>query len=132
MVEISAAVEDHFADALLFGLLCDALADGLGRGQVAARSLLALFAQIGAGREQSLALHVVNELHVDMVERAVNVQARPLSGARHLFADALVNAQPDFILRSLWDHLLAPSCRLLAASYFAPVLPTFFFRRSPS
>ena len=75
-------------------LLGDRLADFLGRRHVAAG--LQLQCQRG-GRNQRLALLVVDHLRINVVQRAVHIQPRPLRGARKLLADARVNALPNFV-----------------------------------
>jgi hypothetical protein len=63
------------------------LADFLGRRDVAAGLLFALLAMVEA--EAMVPVRVVDHLRVDVVERAVHVQARTLGGAGHLLADAV-------------------------------------------
>ena len=44
VINVATAIEHHLGDALLLGQFGDLLADGLGRGDVAAGGALALFA----------------------------------------------------------------------------------------
>src|SRR5271166_1129551 len=58
-------------------------------------------------RNHGFALLVVDHLRVDVVERAVDVQPRPLPGARKLGADARVNALADCVSLGLRNHGLS-------------------------
>src|SRR5438477_2637703 len=143
VIQISATIEDHFGHALGLGALGDGFAHRFCRRQVSAGSLLLAFflAFIGGGGHQRLALHVIHQLGVNMVQRAINIQARALAGTHHLFANALVDARTDCVFRDLRNHkepvssfsfLVSRSNHPSLELYLAPVLPTFFFRRSPA
>ena len=88
-------------DALLDCPLGDRLAHFLGRGNIAAG--LGLQRQRG-GRNDGLALLIVNDLRVNMVQRTVDIQARTLGRAGKLGADARVNALPDCVSLVLRNH----------------------------
>src|SRR5690606_27416746 len=78
-----AAVENNFLDACLDGTLSDELADGSGCCRVSAR--LKRRAQIGVergGGRKRRAGHVVDDLYIDVLRRAMNRQARTAVGHR--------------------------------------------------
>src|ERR1700760_1094722 len=132
VIQIAPTIKDHLLDALLLRAFGDELADFL-RGRHVAAGLLALtLLRDRRSRSDGRRGRVVDNLRVDVVERAVDVQAWTLGGAGHLGADALVNTLADCIALRNVDHLR--SSFLVASltfsdvrSYFAPVLPTFFF-----
>src|SRR5580698_6919636 len=105
MVEIATAVKDHLLDTLLDRPLGNQLADFLGRGHVAAS--LDLGGESGGG-EDGLALGVVDDLGIDVVQRAINVQPWTLRGALHLLANAKVHALANFVSLSQRNHLVVP------------------------
>src|SRR6266850_2353563 len=95
VVEVAATIEDHLLDALLFRALGDELANLSSGGDVATILLvLGLLAERRGGGDSD-SVEVVDELGVDVVERAVDVEARALGGAGHLLADARVDALAD-------------------------------------
>jgi hypothetical protein len=87
------------------------------------------------GRNQRLALLVVDHLRVDVVQRAVDVQPRPLPGAGQLAADARVNALADCVSLGLRNHGLSflsaePPCgpvRLFSVVQVSSVVSEFIF-----
>src|ERR1700733_3776201 len=95
MIEIATAVEDHLLDALLSCALGDKLADFRCGGDVAAVLLLRGLLAEGGGGGDGHPVEVIDELGVDVVERAVDVEARALGSAGHLLADARVHALAD-------------------------------------
>src|ERR1700760_5157225 len=132
VIQVAAAIEDHLLHALLLRALRDELAHFL-RGRHVAAGLLALtLLRDRRSRGDGRTGRLVDDLRVDVVERAVDVQARTLGGAGHLRADTLVNTLADYVALRNVDHLR--SSFLVASltfsdvrSYLAPVLPTFFF-----
>src|SRR5580692_2701229 len=67
-----------------------------------------------------------------MIQRTVHIQPRTLRRPLHLLADAIVNVIALLILRFLRKHRIRPLPGSNDHAYFAPVLPTFFFNRSPA
>src|SRR5579859_2714344 len=95
VILVSAAIEYDFFNASSFGAFGNGLADDFGCRNVAAalQRFLGL-AVIGAGGDDGLSGAVVNDLGVDVVERAIHAKARTLLGAHHSKANALMNAFP--------------------------------------
>src|ERR1700690_1475913 len=60
------------------------------------------------GEDHSRALQVVDQLHVDVVQRTVHVQAGPLGGSEDLLADALVHVPPVCVFRCPRKHKKSP------------------------
>ena len=83
------------------GPLGDQLADFLGRGHVAAS--LDLGGQAGGG-DQGLALGIVDDLGIDVVQRTIHIQPRTLRGAFHLLANAKVHSLANYISLSQRNH----------------------------
>src|SRR5580700_5943947 len=111
--------------------------------------------------DYGVALHIVDQLHVDVVQRTIDVQPRPLRCSEDLLANALVHVPPVYVFRCPCKHKKGPWSFLVGRwpkpktksdfpppvvvcvgqrqmandqrpVYFAPVLPTFFFKRSPA
>ena len=81
-------------------------------------------------RRHGDAIQVINDLNIDMVQRAVHIQARTLSRAQHLAPDARMHRLPVLIALCLRDHFLffflsadsRPQCfRVITASAARPV-----------
>src|SRR5699024_1827896 len=106
LVYETAAVVDHFGDAFFQPLLGDGLANFLGRLDIAAVALEILVHAGSAG--QGNALRVVDDLGVDVLGRAENIQTGTLGGAADLAADTAVTAKTSFVLISLIDHNVSP------------------------
>jgi len=106
VIQIAAAIEDHLFDAFGDGLFCNGFSSFLCRRYVAAT-----FELDARSRDQRLPGLIVDHLGIDVVERAVHVQTRPLSRSAELLADAIVNTLPDcisFVLRNhVFSHLSA-------------------------
>src|SRR3984893_16840071 len=92
VVEIAATIEDHLLDALLFRALGDELANLSSGSDVADILLVFGFLAEGGGGGDGDSVEVVDELGVDVVERAVDVETWALGSAGHLLADARVDA----------------------------------------
>src|ERR1017187_1615607 len=104
VVQVSAAIEDNLLDALLLRALCNQLADRLRGGHVSAVVFVrGLFAERGC-RDQGDAVQVVDELRVDVVQRAVDVKARTLGRSGHLLADAGVHALANDVAFEGFQH----------------------------
>src|ERR1700726_2099864 len=100
VVLVPAAVEHYFADSSGLGALGNGFADDLGRGDVAAAlEILFRFFVNRTGGNQCLAGAVVNDLRVDMAQRAIHAEARTLSGAGNLGAHAGVHSPAVQIAR---------------------------------
>src|SRR5207302_1818007 len=107
VVLVPAAVEHHFHHSSGLGAFGNLLADHFGCRDVAAALQILLGTLVrGTRGHQGFARAVVNDLRVNMVERAIHAHARPLR-----------------------EYFLPP--RNYAAPAFAPALPAFFFRRWP-
>src|SRR5437868_7929822 len=104
VINVAPTVEDDLGHALGFGLFGDFFADLFGCRQIAAGLLGALFAFVGAGGEQGLAFHVVDELDIDVLSGAIHVQAWTLGRARDLHANAAVDLAAVIVLRNLRNH----------------------------
>jgi hypothetical protein len=98
VIDVAAPVEHDFRDSLGFGALGDGFADRLGGSHVASSALLALLAFGGVRGYQSVAVEIVDYLNINMIQRTVHVQARPLGGAENLFAYALMHVPPVCVL----------------------------------
>src|ERR1035438_5750419 len=116
VVQVSAAIEDNLLDALLLRALCNQLADRLCCGCISAVVLvLGLLAERGC-RDQGDAVQVVDELRVDVVQRAVDVEARTLGRSGHLLADAGVHALANDVAFEGFQHssssflMASPEC----------------------
>src|SRR5699024_985432 len=106
LVYETAAVVDHFGDAFFQALLGDGLANFLGSLDIAAVAIEILVHAGSAG--QGNALRVVDDLGVDVLGRAENIQTGTLGGAADLAADTAVTAKTSFVLISLIDHNVSP------------------------
>src|SRR5699024_5641557 len=106
LVDETAAVVDHFGNALFEALLGDGLANLLSGLNVAAVSV-EIFVHAGrAGQGDTLG--IIDNLGVDVLGRAENIQTGTLGGAADLAADAAVTAKTSFVLISLVDHNVSP------------------------
>src|ERR1700704_3742740 len=83
------AVEDHRGDVALAAQLGDALADLARRSLVAGRDAVELHRRHRRDRTPAL---VGDDLHVGVAVAAEHTQSRPLVGAAHAPADALLAA----------------------------------------
>src|SRR5208337_3407907 len=100
VILVSAAVEHHFDHTGPLGALGDELADGFGGSDVATTlQILLRFLVDRAGGNKCAPAAVVNNLCVNVSERAVHAQARPLRRAGHPGAHASVNSPALLILR---------------------------------
>src|SRR5690606_13798262 len=85
---IAGTIEHHAGDPGGLGLLGEQLADGVGASDLALAFDADPLAAVG-GAQQGHAAIVVDQLRVDVLERTVDHQTRPLGGA----GDALANPQ---------------------------------------
>ena len=74
-----------------------------GRNVAAVVLLLGLLAERRGGSESD-AVQVVDELRVDVVQRAVDIETGALGRAGHLLADAGVDALADYVTFAWIDH----------------------------
>src|SRR5882757_3951886 len=107
VVKVSTAVEHNLLHAFFFSALSDGLANLFGSGHVSTGRLgffVALLAFGSAGRDQCHAVQVINDLRVDVVKRAINVQPRTLRRTLHLAPDPRVYALTILISFNIRDH----------------------------
>src|SRR5713226_10346218 len=93
MIQIATAVEDHVCDSLGHRPLRDRLADSLGSLNVAARGASQLLLD-SRGRNQGLGTLVVYDLHVDVVQAAIDCQTWTRGCPPDLPADPLMDSGP--------------------------------------
>src|SRR5229473_3011753 len=120
----SVPVEHHRGDLRRLAFFRHQLADLLGQLALLALPILQLGRERRRGRER-LAARVVDHLGVDVVQAAVDGEARPLGAARHLEPDARLAplAQVALLLDGGFAHgLRRPRLALLAADGFLRVL----------
>src|SRR5229473_4547701 len=120
----SVPVEHHRGDLRRLAFFRHQLADFLGQLALLALPILQLGRERRRGRER-LAARVVDHLGVDVVQAAVDGEARPLGAARHLEPDARLAplAQVALLLDGGFAHgLRRPRLALLAADGFLRVL----------
>src|SRR5579864_1801318 len=93
MILVAATVEDDFLDSGSAGAFGDDFADYFRRGDVASALDLALDVRVErAGRRERVPLVIINYLHTNVLERAVDAKTRAVFRARERLAHALVNA----------------------------------------
>src|SRR5882672_7444546 len=126
VIEIAAAIEHHFLDAVLHGAFRQQLADGLGRVDVGT-GVAALAHRLlqRRSRRQRLALQVVDDLRIDVLRRAEYRQTRTAArGTTQRQPHALL-APGIRNLESRHDRLryfFLPSLRKINSSeYFTPL-----------
>src|SRR5699024_1587574 len=117
MIHETAAVEHDLRDALFQSTLGDLFAN-LGSGlDVAAETFNVLVH--GGRRHQSHALFIVNDLSVNVLGGAENIQARTSGGAADLAANAAMTTKTGFVLVDLLNHCLSLLTLFLALAGFA-------------
>src|SRR6185312_6740971 len=97
--QVASAIEDHLLNALLLRALRNQLADFFRRSQVAAGLLLAFFVLTtsSCGGNHGYTFAIVDQLHVHVVQRAIDVQARTLVAPLQLLANAGVDPPPRLV-----------------------------------
>src|SRR6266536_144154 len=90
MVQVAPAIEDYTADALRESTLSDRFTDSSCRFKVTTCRAAQLLCR-GGSRDQGLALEVVDDLRVDVIQAAIDGQARPCGAAANLPTNAPVN-----------------------------------------
>src|SRR6266850_1868299 len=129
VVHEAVPVEHDRGDLRFLALLCHQLADLLGPLLLLALhsfSLLELGRERG-GRGERLAGRVVDHLRVDVVQAAVDRQARALDVALHPLADVRLAAAPQLLLPHVrrGAHVAAPvlPClrRMVSSAYLMPL-----------
>src|SRR5579872_5184686 len=113
MILVAAAIEDDFLDSGSAGAFGDDFADHFRRGDVASALDFALDVRVErTGRRERMPFEVINHLHTNVLERAVNAKTRAVFRARERLAHALVNALAVQIARkfSCWhdSHVSSP------------------------
>src|SRR5271165_6144250 len=119
MVQITATIEYYFRDAFFFGALSDGFADQLCAFHVAALTPQRFLS--GRGSSQGVALRIVDNLGIDVIDTAEHGEARTLLSAGHTAANPFVNTRADICSRIACHYVLAP----------APVFPAFLRSTSP-
>src|SRR5579872_12935 len=73
--------------------------------------------------DDGVALHIVDELDVDMVQRTIYVEPRAFGSSEDLLADTLVHVPPICVFRCPRKHCMCPlltislrSCRLSSSN----------------
>src|SRR4029077_6309442 len=99
VINVSTPVENNLRDTLGLGALGNGFTYGFRSRQIAAGSTRSLLAFRAVRRDQSHTLQVVDDLHVDVVQRTVHIEPRPLGGSEDLFANALVHPAASYVLR---------------------------------
>ena len=111
MVQITATVENHFADSLFLGTLAPPLCRSIWRHPRCRlyRADLSRWKR----RRPAYGPAVVDHLGVNMIDAAKNRKPRTLRRAGHAAANALVNPRPNIVLRNLRAIICLPprSCR---------------------
>src|SRR6201995_1236609 len=127
VIEIAAAVEYDFGDAVLDGALRHQLAVGLGGIDVGA-GLAALAHRLfqRRGRGQRLALQVVDDLRIDVLRRAEHRKTRPAAGGaaqrqpHALLAPGIRNLE---FRHDRLRYFFLPSLRKINSSEYRTPLP---------
>src|SRR5579883_721971 len=104
MIDVAAAVKHNLGDALGLSAFGNGLANRLGRGQIPASTPFSLFAYGRTRRDQGRTLKIVNQLHVDVIQRPVYIQPRTLRRALDFLANALMHMPPGCILGLMGKH----------------------------
>src|SRR5216684_1567 len=126
VIEIAAAIEHHFLDAVLHGAFRQQLADSLGRVDVGT-GVAALAHRLlqRRSRRQRLALQVVDDLRIDVLRRAEYRQPRTAAGGTTQRQPHALLAPGIRNLESRHDRLryfFLPSLRKINSSeYFTPL-----------
>src|SRR6185503_6561930 len=127
VVEVAAAVERHGADALLLRALREELADRGREPDLALALDQRLHVVAGRGLGQRHALHVVDDLGVDVRRAAEHAQARPSGRTGDAVPDAIAADLPPLVLVVVSArHYAAPAAlpalrRMYSPSYFTPL-----------
>src|SRR6202020_2063713 len=104
VVEVAATIENPLLVALPLRALGDEVANLSSGSDIAA--VLLIFGLLAKGRSggDGNSVEVVDQLSIDMVERAIDVEARALGCTGHLLADASEDALADDVARAGIDH----------------------------
>src|SRR5271154_4933899 len=98
VINVAPAIEYSFSNAFFFRQFGNLFADPLRRRHVAAGDAR-IFTVVGCGScDQSDALQVVDQLHINMIQRPVDIQPRTLRRTNYLLADTIVHPLPRLIL----------------------------------
>src|SRR6266702_924697 len=109
MIDVASAIKHYLADTLRLGTLSNGFAHILRRSYVSTGAFFALLALGGVRGDDGCALQIVSDLHINVIQRTVHVQTRPLRGANHLLADAVMHMPPRNVFRLCVQHCLKPS-----------------------
>src|ERR1700744_3228761 len=104
VIEIPATIEHNLLDALFLRALRNQLAHLLRCRHIATCLQLRGLGRCGNNCD---ALCIVNHLGINVVQRAIHVQARPLRRADNLGANAVMDALANFVSVSLRNHFLS-------------------------
>ena len=97
MEKISATVECDGGDTLCDSAFCDSLAyDGCSFDSVLALALCCKFLVVGSSSDESLALLVIDYLHVNLLVAAEDAHTGTLSGTVDVLADAVMDPSSSF------------------------------------
>src|SRR5262249_8908475 len=114
VIDVSAAVEYDLGHTLRLRALGNGFTHGLGGGDISTAAPLLTFAFRGACGNQRLSAQVIDHLHVNVIQRAVNIQPRAVRCPLHLLTDAIVAKSAFLVLRDFRQH--DKSSQLLALS----------------
>ena len=103
MIDITASVEDDFGDSFLLCFPGDGHADLFRRFFVSAKAFEPFFHRRCAG--QRYAGYIVDQLGIDVLCGAENIQAGTSRSAADFLADSGVSFQPGSIFIRLFHHL---------------------------
>ena len=118
MIQVAAPVKNNFGDAGRFGAVCNQSADGFGRVNVAARTA-GRFVGAKAGiqrrrRGQSPPRQIINDLDIDVVAAAVDVEPGPVGRPVDALANPDVALLPRLVFvdccHDVFEFPLGPPC----------------------
>src|SRR2546425_2650127 len=127
VINVTAAVEHHALDSLLFSALGYCFTDFFGSRDVSARpSTPRRF--VRRSRSQCHTVVIVNELRVNVMQTPVDRQSRALGGARNFAPNSPVNCSPN-LLTCLSCHFLFSSLARLKLEHLVGISHAFPFIR---
>src|SRR5882724_387220 len=95
MIKVPAAVEDHTADSFFDCTFCNRLTDPLGSIEIAPTGATQILLCTRRRHDPPTEL-IVNHLRIDVIQAAINGQARPLAVTFYLAANSPVNRLANY------------------------------------